>query len=90
MYPVAAAHELLKLSLEVRRQLSRITCPLLIIHSTGDRSIHPDSARRTFARAGSADKQLLTLHESGHGITTDREWEFVAAKTYDFIRNHGG
>jgi carboxylesterase len=90
VYPVAAAHELLKLSWQVRRQLSRITCPLLIIHSTGDRSIHPDSARRTFARAGSADKQLLTIHESGHGITTDREWELVAAKTYDFIVGHGG
>lgn len=88
--PVAAAHELLKLSWQVRRLLPRITCPLLVIHSTGDRAIHPDSARRTFDRAGSVDKQLLTIHESGHCITVDRSWEFVAAQTYDFIRKHGG
>jgi carboxylesterase len=86
--PVRAAHELLKLILHVRRALPRVTCPLLIIHSTGDRVIHPDSARRTLARAGAADKELITLHESGHCITVDREWESVAAQTYDFIRNH--
>ena len=82
--PVAAADELLKLSWQVRRLLPRITCPLLVIHSTGDHAIHPDSARRTFGRAGSADKQLLTLHESGHCITVDRSWESVAAADVRF------
>jgi carboxylesterase len=90
VYPVAAAHELLKLSWQVRRQLSRITCPLLIIHSTGDRSIHPDSARRTYERIGAQDKQLITLHKSGHCITVDAEWGYVAEQSYTFIVGHGG
>jgi carboxylesterase len=85
--PVRAADELLKLIRQVRRLLPRITCPLLIIHSTGDAMIHPDSARRTYESVGSEDKQLITLNESGHGITVDHQWEFVAKKTYDFIRN---
>jgi carboxylesterase len=85
--PIFAAHELLKLIRRVRRLLPRVTCPLLVVHSPGDRAIHPESARRTYQGAGSADKQLITLQNSGHCITVDNEWEFVAAKTYEFIRD---
>jgi carboxylesterase len=86
--PAFAAHEFLKLLRRVRRLLPQVTCPLLIVHSTLDRSIHPTSARRTYERAGSADKDLVTLHNSGHCITVDSEWETVAEKTYAFIQTH--
>ena len=39
---------------------------------------------------GQQDKQLITLHESGHCITVDRRWEYVAERTYDFIVGHDG
>jgi len=86
--PIPAAYELLKLIRWVRRALPRLTCPLLVIHSTLDTAIHPDSARYTYARAGSADKELITLHNSGHCVTVDSEWETVAEKTYEFIQAH--
>jgi len=86
--PTFAAHELLKLIRQVRRLLPQVTCPLLIIHSTGDTTIHPRSAQFTYERAGSTDKELVTLHNSGHCITVDSEWEAVAAKTYEFIQAH--
>jgi carboxylesterase len=84
--PVFAAHELLKRLRRVRRSLARITCPMLIIHSTLDSAIRPDSARRTYERIGSADKEMVTLHNSGHCITVDSEWESVAERTYEFIQ----
>lgn len=87
-YPVFAAHEFLKLLLRVRRLLPQVTTPLLIIHSTLDQTIHPNSAWLTYARAGSADKKLIALHNSGHVITADSEWEFVAEKTNEFIQAH--
>jgi carboxylesterase len=87
-YAVFAAHEVLKLILRVRRLLPRVTCPLCIIHSTLDRAIHPRSARYTYERAGSTDKELVTLHNSGHCLTVDSEWETVAEKTYRFILEH--
>lgn len=90
VHPLYAMHELLKLILRVRRLLPQVTVPVLIIHSTGDSSIHPQSAQRTYQRIGAADKQLITLERSGHCITMDQHWEFVAAKTFDFIRSHGG
>jgi carboxylesterase len=86
--PVFAAHELLKLIRQVRRLLPQVTCPLLVIHSTLDTSIHPTSAHRTYEQAGSTDKELITLHNSGHCITVDSEWELVARKTYEFIQMH--
>ena len=73
---------------QVRRLMPRVTCPLLVIHSTLDTSIHPTSAHRTYERAGSTDKELITLHNSGHCITVDSEWELVAQKTYEFIQMH--
>ena len=81
-----ATHELLKLSRQVQRLLPQVTCPLLVIHSTLDRSIHPNSAPLTYDRAGSTDKELVTLHNSGHCLTVDSEWESVAEKTYQFIQ----
>jgi carboxylesterase len=87
-HPAFAAHELLKLIRRVRRLLPRLTCPLLIVHSTLDQAIHPHSARYTYARAGSADRELVTLHDSGHCLTIDSEWKFVAQKTYEFIQAH--
>jgi carboxylesterase len=86
--PIYAAHELLKLTRRVRRRLPRVTCPVLIIHSTGDTAIHPASARRTYERVGSEDKELVTLDNSGHCITVDSEWETVAEKTHQFIQAH--
>jgi carboxylesterase len=86
--PVFAAHELLKLIRQVRRLLPRVTCPLLVIHSILDTSIHPTSARRTYEQAGSTDKELITLRNSGHCITVDSEWELVARRTYEFIQMH--
>ena len=84
--PAFAAHELLKLVRRVRRLLPRVTCPVLVIHSTRDTAIHPDSARRTYKRVGATDKELVTLHNSGHCLTVDSEWERVAEKTYAFIQ----
>jgi len=86
--PIPAAHEILKLIHRVRRLLPRVACPLLIIHSTLDQSIHPHSARYTYEQAGSTDKELVTLHHSGHCLTVDSEWESVAEKTDKFIEAH--
>ena len=85
-HPTFATHQLLKLSRQVQRLLPQVTCPLLVIHSTLDRSIHPNSAPLTYDRAGSTDKELVTLHNSGHCLTVDSEWESVSEKTYQFIQ----
>lgn len=88
--PAGAAAELLRLMLNVRWSLAKITCPVLLIHSRGDNVIHPVSAQRTYDRIGSRDKQLLTLEASGHCIAVDVKWQWVADKTLEFMRARGG
>ena len=73
---------------QVRRCLPQVTCPILIIHSTADDTIHPDSAQFVYDQVGSTEKEIVTLHNSGHVLTLDREWEQVAEKTYQFIQKH--
>lgn len=86
--PVGAASELLRLILRVRRMLPQITCPLLIVHSTGDSRIHPQSAQRTCKRVHSTDCQIVTLENSGHCLTVDSEWRTVAELTTEFVCRH--
>ena len=88
-WPMAALHELQKLTREVKRLLPQVTPPLLVICSSGDETVHPDSAQYTYDHAGSADKELVTLHGCGHVLTVDNEWEAVAERTYEFIERYG-
>jgi carboxylesterase len=87
-FPSFAAHELLKLIGRSRDLLPELSCPLLVVHSTGDDVIRADSAQYAYERAGSSDKKLVKLHDSGHVLTVDREWETVAEETYRFIQAH--
>jgi carboxylesterase len=85
-YPVAAAHEVMKFIQQVKRCLPQVTCPILLIQSTADDSIHPDSAQFIYDQVNSTEKEIVTLHNSGHVLTLDSEWEQVAEQTYQFIR----
>ncbi|MBE7554578.1 MAG: alpha/beta fold hydrolase [Anaerolineales bacterium] len=87
-YPTAASHEVMKFIQPVKQCLPQVTCPLLIIHSTADPTLHPDSARYVYERVGSTDKNIITLHNSGHVLNVDSEWERVAEETYQFILKH--
>ncbi len=88
--PVAAAAELLALRRQVERLLPQVSCPLLIVYSTHDPTIRPDSAQVIYDRVSTpaADKMLLTLHNSGHNLLVDSEWQFVAGQTARFIFTH--
>lgn len=83
--PTWAAHEVLKLQRIVRRSLREVHQPVLIWHSTRDAAIDPRCGQMAYAGVGSEDKELVTLHNSGHCITVDSEWELVARRTYEFI-----
>lgn len=85
VYPTVAAHELMKLIGAARRALPDVACPALIVHSRRDPTIHPRSAQVVYDGVRSADKRLIELHDSGHVITLDSEWEQVAEESYCFI-----
>jgi carboxylesterase len=61
---------------------------MLIVQSRLDRDVRPKSAELIYRNVGSTDKELLWLHNSGHPVTVDSEWETVANRTYNFINLH--
>lgn len=85
VYPTAAAHELMKLIGAARRALPSVACPLLIIYSRRDPTIHPRSAQAIYDGVRSAEKHLIELGDSGHVITLDSEWEQAAEESYRFM-----
>lgn len=84
-FPAAATHEVMKFIAQVKDQLPRVMCPLLVVHSTADRSVHPASAKSVYEGVASELKELLTLHTSGHVLTLDSEWRTVADRMVAFI-----
>ena len=87
-FPTTGANELLKLRRVVRGEIKRVRVPAIIFYATLDTMIAPNSARLTFDKLGSQDKELVTLHNSGHCLTVDTEREAVFARTHGFILAH--
>lgn len=83
--PGESAYQLVLLQRDVTRRLADITAPLLIFQSTGDAMIPPEVGQELLDAAGSADKELVLLHNSGHCITVDSEREFVFEQSYNWI-----
>ena len=86
--PTWGAHEVYKLMRLVRRELPTITRPILIIQSTKDAAVAPNSGQILHDKIGSSDKEFVLLHNSGHCITVDTEREEVFQRTHDFITAH--
>ncbi|PZS04356.1 MAG: hypothetical protein DLM69_01955 [Candidatus Chloroheliales bacterium] len=88
--PSHAAHQLLVLMKQTRRNLATVSVPLLIIHSRHDTTSPPPSAQIIYDSVASADKQLVWLDNSNHVITVDYERDRVNQAVYDFINQHNG
>lgn len=88
--PLQALSQVLKLARRVRGELGKVACPALVVHSVLDMSIHESSAQETFDGLGSPQKRLVTLRDSGHALTVDREWKEVALQTAAFVAEHAG
>ena len=88
VYPTRAAHELLKLQVEVKRLLPDVAAPLLIVYSTADERIKTDGIDLLLKKVESSEKEVVKLKQSGHIITLDVEWEVVTQKSLQFIDKH--
>ena len=88
-YPIGAAAELCHLRRHVLHDMSRVQTPALVIYSEGDHSIHPYSGPETVHRlVQQTSVETLVLHDSGHAVIADREWETVAGATYRFVQRY--
>lgn len=76
------AHRLIK---QVKKNLSQVTSPTLIMHAVEDDVATPKSADLVEAAIASRIKKKILLHDSYHIITLDNEKEQVASETVRFF-----
>ena len=87
-YPVRSVDQLLALFENVRKDLSRVTAPALLIHSRKDRTIHFSNLKYIYNHIASANKETVILDESYHVISIDVEKELVWMRIESFINQN--
>jgi carboxylesterase len=85
--PTGAGHQMLQFIKRARQSLPQVRCPLLVMHSHNDHTVHPANANEIHDRAASTDKKLIWVDDSYHVITLDVERQKVYETTYEFIRD---
>lgn len=84
--PTSSTHEMLKTLKEVRAELPRVDCPILVMHGLGDHTVKPYNAEMIIENVSSADKELVWCENSYHVITLDKDRDEVFRRTYGFIK----
>jgi len=84
-YPLNCVYGLLKLSKHVRKNLKKVICPVLCIHSKYDNLASTKGAKIVINKVSSNIKKYVELNDSYHMILYDNEKEFVMNTVKDFL-----
>ncbi len=85
-FPTIAGASMLKLTHDIRSDLPKVRCPVLILHSRNDHTAHPDNATEIHSRISSTDKEIVWYERSYHVLTLDYDKDDVYDRTYGFIK----
>ena len=83
--PVSSIVQMHKLQRQVRRRLSNIKQPLLIVQGRLDMDIDLQGIDTLYREVGSTQKELHWMEHSGHVVLLEQELEKVADLTTQFI-----
>lgn len=84
--PTSAAHEMLRFIRRAKMGLPSIRCPILVMHSKNDHTVHPGNAQHIYDTVASTDKELVWIDRSYHVLTLDYDRDEVFERTYKFIK----
>jgi len=87
-YPTRAVPQLRAMMLECAAALPRVTVPVLLAHSRGDRLVPAENMQYLYEHIGSADKEMFWLEKSDHVITEDAERGLLFARINAWVRAH--
>lgn len=88
-FPMDAIHSLLRLARQVRKDLPRVTAPLMALQGDRDRWIAPDSGEYILANVSTSAKTLQRFPGRNHLITLEHGREEVFAAVYSWVEAHG-
>lgn len=85
--PIRSGAELKELIIEMNAALSKVTMPVLLMHSKDDTYVLPENMERIYsALVNARDKTKLYITGSGHVLTRDAAREQVFQSTLEFIQ----
>lgn len=87
-YPMNGVYELLQLSKYTRKNLYKVTSPVLLIHSKYDDLTSIKSAKLVYGKISSKEKELIILQDSYHLVIYDNERDDVFKLSSDFLNKH--
>jgi carboxylesterase len=88
--PLKGINELGKFLRTVDRELPSLRVPLRVFSAPEDHTVKPFNSRRIMERAGSSDKELVSLPNSYHVATLDYDAETVFERSLEFARSVTG
>ena len=80
--------ELVRLGQEVRRQLSQISQPVLVMQGRSDKTVSEDVGEIIVAGVTSEQAEQVWLEQSGHVILLEGELDEITAVTLNFIQRN--
>lgn len=86
-YPLSCISELLKMSRYTRKNMHKVTAPLLLIHAKEDDLTSTRSADFVFENVSSKNKEYIKLENSYHLIVMDSERDYVFNKAIEFFNS---
>jgi len=84
--PLRALHSMIVTWKEVRRDLPKVTAPLLLFRSAEDHVVDPSSARIILGNVSSRDATERVLQNSYHVATLDNDAPQIFEESVAFIR----
>lgn len=85
--PVSGSYQLERMMKQVEHQLKNIADPVLVVQASHDPVVNPVSAVEIFNKLGTADKQLLNIYASHHGILRGVESPKVNSAVLMFLES---
>jgi carboxylesterase len=84
--PLRAMHSMIVTWKEVRRDLPKVTAPVLLFRSAEDHVVDPSSARIILGTISSRDATERVLEDSYHVATLDNDAPRIFEESVEFIR----
>ncbi len=83
--PTETVAALVRADERLKREFSRITLPVLILHGTRDKAAKPSGSQHFYELAGSSDKTLKLYEGHYHDLLNDTDKEVVMADIEQWI-----
>ena len=84
-FPGVTIYETFRLMRAVKRDLAKVTAPILIVHSTEDDMASLDNAKFLAARVASREVETFFVDDTYHVLTLDKRKDDVAERVAEFF-----